>query len=215
MIKLAVFDLDGTVLDTLGDLHAAVNAAMRAGGFPEHSSSQVKAMIGDGVAKLIQRALPEDKSDCVDDALSVFREYYESHICEYTCPFPGIVEVLNNFKSAGIRLAVLTNKPDSAAKIIIGKLLPGVFCEVEGGRKGIRLKPYPDQLISLLEKTGVSAEDACMIGDSGNDMLTAKAAGVRGIGVEWGYRDRDELIACGACCTVRDARELEKAVLNK
>lgn len=213
MIKCAVFDLDGTLLDTLGDLSAAVNFSLRSLGRREHSEEEVRGMIGDGVRKLIERALPPEDTALTNEALALFKQYYESHICEHTRPYPGIKELLRALRSEGIKTAVLTNKHERAARLLIDEFYPGLFNEVRGGREGCRLKPFPDALTELVASAGSAVAHAAMIGDSANDMLTAKAAGTHALGVAWGFRPAEELWQNGAEAVAENAEELLQTLL--
>lgn len=213
MIECAVFDLDGTLLDTLGDLHAAVNHALRAFGKPLRTQEEVRSMIGDGVAKLISRALPQDAQQLCAPALERFKEYYEGHICERTHPYPGIKRLLEELRARGVKTAVLTNKHERAARLLIDEFYPGLFNEVRGGREGCRLKPFPDALTELVASAGAAAAHAAMIGDSANDMLTAKAAGTHALGVAWGFRPAEELWQNGAEAVAENAEELLQTLL--
>lgn len=214
MIKCAVFDLDGTILNTLGDLHAAVNYAMRTLGKPEHTREQVRRMIGDGVAKLIERALPEDCVNLSAQALGIFKSYYESHICVHTRPYGGIKEMLESLRSKGVKCAVLTNKHEQAARMLAEKFFPGLFDAVHGGRAGVQLKPSPEGLVLLCKELGFTPENCAMAGDSANDILTAKAAGAHAAGVSWGFREKDELSASGADFIADSAKELTSHLLS-
>lgn len=214
MIKCAVFDLDGTLLDTLGDLSAAVNFSLRFLGRREHSEEEVRGMIGDGVRKLIERALPPEDAALTNEALALFKQYYESHICVNTRPYPGIKELLRALRSEGIKTAVLTNKHERAARLLTDEFFPSLFDAVRGGREGVRLKPFPDALCALLSELDVPCKRAVMIGDSAGDILTAKAAGAHGAGAAWGYRSPAELKEAGAEFIAENADELKEYLLG-
>ena len=214
MIECAVFDLDGTLLNTLGDLCAAVNFAMLGMKQNRHTEEEVRAMIGDGVAKLIERALPNDAKQLAPQALERFRSYYETHINVHTMPYPGIENLLRRLRSKGIRTAILTNKNESAALLLAEKFFPKLFDIVRGGRTGVRLKPHPDALTDMLSTLNVAPQNAAMVGDSSNDMYTAAGAGVHGIGVSWGYRREEELFDSGAERVAKDAEELYTFLLS-
>ena len=214
MIECAVFDLDGTLLDTLGDLHAAVNHALHAFGKPLRTQEEVRSMIGDGVAKLISRALPQDAQQLCAPALERFKEYYEGHICERTRPYPGIKRLLEELRARGVKTAVLTNKHERAARLLTDEFFPSLFDAVRGGREGVRLKPFPDALCALLSELDVPCKRAVMIGDSAGDILTAKAAGAHGAGAAWGYRSPAELKEAGAEFIAENADELKEYLLG-
>lgn len=214
MIKCAIFDLDGTILNTLGDLHAAVNYAMRSFNKPEHTLEEVRKMIGDGVAKLISRALPKDRQDLSAPALAIFKQYYESHICVHTRPYCGIEDLLKKLNGRGIKCAVLTNKHEQAAVMLANTFFPALFASVHGGRAGIPLKPDPQGLILICKELGADPHECAMIGDSANDILTGKAAGAHAVGVTWGFRGKDELISSGAEYTADSAGELYSRLIS-
>lgn len=214
MINCAIFDLDGTILNTLGDLHAAVNHAMRTFNKPEHSLDEVRRMVGNGVAKLISRALPKDSQDLSAAALICFKEYYESHICVHTRPYEGIEQMLKTLKERGIKCAVLTNKHDGAARMLADKFFAGMFDIVHGGRAEVALKPAPEGLLLLCRELGSSPENCVMTGDSAVDIITGKAAGTHTAGVSWGFRSRDELRLAGAEYIADTAKNLTEFLLS-
>lgn len=190
--KLVLFDLDGTLLDTLDDLSEAVNHAMRLRGFPLHTRDEYMRMVGNGVRNLVKRALPDDyKEDdtMVDAALADFKAYYTAHIDVHTCPFPGMQELVNQLHQKGILMAIASNKFQEGTAYLINKFFPEIpFVAVLGNRPGYPLKPDPEIVEEVLRKAGVQKEEAVMVGDSPTDMKTAENGGIRGIAVSWGYR---------------------------
>lgn len=185
--KALVFDLDGTLLDTIADLGEAVNYALEKRGFPPHTLAEYRGMVGNGVRKLVERACPGNQPD---ECLADFMSYYESHIDFHTAPYAGMPELLEELSSAGVALAVASNKFQSGAEYLVRKLFPGIpFVAILGNREGFPLKPDPAIVETVLEQAGVAKADAALIGDSATDMKTAANAGIPGIAVAWGYQD--------------------------
>ena len=198
--KLAIFDLDGTLLDTLDDLGAAVNHAMQLRGFPLHSRDEYMKMVGHGARNLMQQALPDDHKDddMVEAAYNDFRAYYTDHIDVHTKPFPGIQELMAKLHREGVMLAVASNKFQEGTEHLIKEFFPEIpFVAVLGGRPDFPLKPDPEIVSEVLRKAGVEKEDAVMVGDSDTDMETAANGGIMGIAVNWGYRDMRDIINWG------------------
>ncbi len=210
---LVIFDLDGTILNTLEDLHDSLNYALGRMGFPKRSLEEVRDFVGNGIRKLIERALPPGCDDkTIEEMLVIHREYYRVHCADKTRPYDGILELLAKLKQRGIRLAVLSNKPDYAVKILCDRYFPGIFDKTYGFREGIERKPAPDAVFALLEELGVQRERAVYVGDSEVDVQTAKNAGLDMVIVEWGFRKREFLIANGAVNLVSAPGEiLERA----
>ena len=185
--KALVFDLDGTLLDTIADLGEAVNYALEKRGFPPHTLAEYRGMVGNGVRKLVERACPVN---LLDECLADFMAYYESHIDVHTAPYAGMPELLEELSSAGVALAVASNKFQSGAEYLVRKLFPGIpFVAILGNREGFPLKPDPAIVETVLEQAGVAKADAALVGDSATDMKTAANAGIPGIAVAWGYQD--------------------------
>ena len=203
MYETIVFDLDGTLLDTLDDLCGAVNYALRTFGYPERSKAQVQSFIGDGIVKLIERAVGKEDNR-FDEILSTFKAYYKAHCADKTKPYPQILAMLKALKAQGKKTAVLSNKADFAtqalAKQYFGDLLDGALGENEA--LGIAKKPAPDGLNALLEKLGADKKTCVYVGDSDVDIQTAKNAGVDCISVTWGFRDSAFLKANGATALI-------------
>ena len=203
MIKLAVFDLDGTLLDTVPDLTAAMNSAMDLMHRPRITVEQGRAYIGNGIKKFAERALRAsyecgEPGEEAEEAVRHFKAYYADHLTDHTHPYPGIADQLSRLKAAGIKLAVLSNKYDSATVFIINSFFPGVFDCVFGESEICKRKPDPTGLGLIKEKTGIGYENTVMIGDSVTDVQVADAVGARHVAVEWGYRKRSVLEAGGA-----------------
>ena len=193
--KLAIFDLDGTLLDTIDDLKEAVNHAMRLRGFPTFTRDEVMAMVGHGARNLMRKALPVGhKDDMVDAAYNDFRAYYITHIDVHTKPFPGIQDLLSNLTKEGVMLAVASNKFQEGTEHLIKEFFPEIpFVAVLGGRPDFPLKPDPEIVGEVLRKAGINKEDAVMVGDSDTDMETAANGDIMGIAVNWGYRDMSSI----------------------
>jgi phosphoglycolate phosphatase len=190
--KLVIFDLDGTLLDTIDDLKEAVNHAMSLRGFPTFTRDKVMAMVGHGARNLMRKALPDGykDDDMVDAAYNDFKAYYITHIDVYTKPFPGIQDLFAKLHQKGIMLAVASNKFQEGTEHLIKEFFPEIpFVAVLGGRPGFPLKPDPEIVNEVLRKAGVNKEDTVMIGDSDTDMETAANGDIMGIAVNWGYRD--------------------------
>ena len=195
--KLVIFDLDGTLLNTIADLSEAVNHALKLRGLPLHSLEEITKMVGHGVRNLIMQALPAELRDdtaTVDAVLSDFTDYYFAHIDIYTQPYPGIPELITKLHQNGILLAVASNKFQEGTEHLIKEFFTETpFVAVLGGRPNYPLKPDPEIVTEVLRKAGVEKEDAVMVGDSDTDMETAANGGITGIAVGWGYRDmRDQ-----------------------
>ena len=193
--NLVIFDLDGTLLDTIDDLKEAVNHAMSLRGFPTFTREEVMAMVGHGARNLMRKALPDGHKDddMVDAAYNDFKAYYITHIDVHTKPFAGIQDLLANLHHEGVMLAVASNKFQEGTEHLIKEFFPEItFVAVLGGRPNFPLKPDPEIVNEVLRKAGVNKEDAVMIGDSDTDMETAANGGVMGIAVNWGYRNMRE-----------------------
>lgn len=194
-----IFDLDGTILDTLLDLANAVNFAMKSKGFPERTVDEVKNFIGNGIKVLIRRAVPEKTSeDDYAEALEIFTKYYLEHIADNTKPYDGIVDVINELKKKGCKTAVVSNKAHFAAQAVVKDFFGEIFDIVVGKMDEFPSKPEPDSLLYTIKSLGADKEKCIYIGDSDVDVLTAHNAGLECIGVTWGNRDEDILRASRA-----------------
>lgn len=195
--RLVIFDLDGTLLDTLDDLGAAVNHAMQQRGFPQHTWEEYRMMVGHGARNLMTQAVPTDHRNneaLIDSVLADFRNYYNTHIDVYTKPFPGIPELLAELHRNGIKLAVASNKFQEGTEHLIKEFFPDIpFVAILGNRPGYPLKPDPEVVGEVLRKTGLTQADAAMVGDSDTDMETAANSGIQGIAVSWGYRNMKDV----------------------
>jgi phosphoglycolate phosphatase len=196
-----IFDMDGTLLNTLDDLWAAVNYALRQEGMPERTLEEVRTFVGNGVEKLMRRAV---STDCGEDrfqsAFAHFKAYYAEHNNDHTGAYPGVVELLRELKKEGYALAIVSNKLDSAVKELSQVYFEGIVTVAIGDQPGMAKKPAPDMVNAALEKLGKTKEHAVYVGDSDVDLSTAKNAGLPCISVLWGFRDKEFLVECGADC---------------
>ncbi len=207
--RLAVFDLDGTILDTLEDLADSTNHALSVNGLPERSIDEVRRFVGNGIRNLIERAVPEGTGDeLTDKVFSEFREYYAIHCFDKTRPYEGILECMEKIRRDGMQVAVVSNKADFAVQELCERFFPGLSDISVGEREGVRRKPYPDSVLHVLDSLGTKKEDAVYIGDSEVDVKTAENAGIDEIAVEWGFRDSGYLRAQGAKVLVKTPAEL-------
>lgn len=192
MLKVVIFDLDGTLLNTLEDLGRAVNYALSLRGFPQHSLDEYRGMVGHGVRNLVTVALPKElqaDNALIDAALADFKAYYTAHIDVHTRPYAGMVEVVQQLHARGVKLAIASNKFQSGTETLIAEFFPGIpFVAVLGNRPGYPLKPDPEIVGEVLRQASASPSEAAMVGDSLTDMKTAANGGIRGIAVNWGYR---------------------------
>ena len=193
-MKAVLFDLDGTLLDTLDDLADAVNAALTVHGYPVRSRAEVRRFVGNGVRRLMELAVPEGISTADFEACFEFmRSYYAAHSAEKTAPYAGVLELLAELKKLGVPMALVSNKPDGPVAELAEQYFPGEF-EVTVGDSTVRArKPAPDMPLYALEKLGIGKENAVYIGDSEVDIQTARNAGLPVVSVSWGFRDREEL----------------------
>jgi phosphoglycolate phosphatase len=209
MYKLAVFDLDGTILDTLEDLTSAVKFALENNGLPTRSRDEVRSFVGNGIVNLMKRAAGENAKDG-DKVLADFKAYYKAHCAEQTKPYKGILTLLDNLKANGVKLAVLSNKAHFATIALAERYFPEVFDTVAGENEaaGIRKKPAPDALYAIIERYGANKKETVYIGDSEVDIQTAKNAGVDCISVCWGFKDEAFLKTNGASVIVKSPEEI-------
>ena len=202
MAKLAaIFDLDGTLLNSIEDLYLSINFVLEENGFPGHTLSAVQSFVGDGIYMLCKRALPENADEeMVRQIYHKMHSYYMEHCMENTEPYPGISQLLRKLKTTGVKTAVVSNKSDDAVKKICDHYFGGLICAAIGEQEqaGIRKKPAPDSVFKALEILGVTAGNAVYIGDSQVDVTTAQNCGMDCIAVTWGFRTRAELQHAGA-----------------
>ena len=209
-----IWDLDGTLLDTLEDLADASNAALAAYGHPARSLAEIRSMVGNGVSNLILRALPEDHKDDHAGALAVFRTYYTAHYADKTRPYPGIRELLDDLCDRGAAMAVVSNKLDAVTKALCEIHFGSRIGAVVGDRPGLPRKPAPDSVTLALAQLGRTGERAVYIGDSEVDVATARNAGLPCISVGWGFRPAQVLHAAGAKAIIPDVPALRALLLD-
>lgn len=215
MYHTAIFDLDGTLLDTLDDLHAAVNRALDAYGLPCRSRDEVRQFVGNGVARLMELAVPDGRDHpCFEDCLATFKEMYAKGCENLTKPYGGVCELLASLRARGVRVAIVSNKFDAAVKRLSDKYFGGLVEVAVGEREsdGIRKKPAPDMIFDAIATLGVPLDGSVYVGDSDVDIETARAAGIPCISVTWGFRDRKFLVDRGAEMLADDTGELEDMI---
>lgn len=209
MYELIVFDLDGTILNTLDDLADSLNAVFKNLGYPERTIEEVRCFVGNGVLKLIERAVPVGTSN--EDIIKTFKhfsEYYQGHCAIKTKPYEGIIEVINNLRSRGYKTAVVSNKIHPAVLSLCNDYYNGLFDVVLGEKPSVPKKPHPDMVEYVLNELQVSKEKTIYIGDSDVDIVTAQNTGIECIVVDWGFRSKEFLIQHGAKTIVSKPQEL-------
>lgn len=212
--KIVIFDLDGTLLDTLQDLADSTNFALEQMGYPLRTLDEIRRFVGNGVAKLIERALPSDTSEnIVAKTLHIFKTHYAENCENHTQPYDGILPLLDTLRQREIPVAVVSNKLDSAVKSLCKKYFGDRICLALGDRDGIARKPSPDSVLSVLREMHMHANDAVYIGDSEVDIQTAKNAKTDLICVTWGFREKDFLAEQGASTFANTVSELEKMLI--
>ncbi|MCG3150484.1 MAG: Phosphoglycolate phosphatase [Verrucomicrobiae bacterium] len=198
-IRGVMFDLDGTLADSLADLANATNSALTALGCPPHPREKYRVLVGDGARVLCERAVPAERPDLVEETLRRMRAHYDAHCFDETRLYDGIPELVSELHRRGYRLAVLSNKPDVFTKRMIAHYFqPNPFDAVAGQQPNVPLKPDPSGARAIAGQLGIPAGEWLYLGDTNTDMLTAKAAGMIAVGVLWGFRDRAELVGSGA-----------------
>ena len=219
--KTVIFDMDGTLLDTLRDLQCALNFSLSACGYQEHTIDEVRSYIGAGMSKLIELALPNDirqraydsgdrlELDCAISAVKLkFTEYYIAHGEDNTRPYDGIIPLLKTLKANGIKTAVVSNKVELAVERLNEKCFQGLIDTAVGDGTGIKLKPAPDMLFAAIDKLGADKETTVFVGDGDTDIYAAKAAGLPCISVSYGYKTEEFLKDCGATVIAHNVYEL-------
>ncbi len=216
MIKLAIFDLDGTLIDSLGDLAAAVEYALVQNGYPSNPPDSYRYFVGNGALKLIERALPAGTDEAeIKRIHGIFSARYREHCLDLTAPYDGISEMLKRLKAAGIRLAVASNKPDEFSKKIVNEVFGGgLFDTVHGKRDGVPTKPSREIVDSIMSELSIGAEETVFVGDSNVDVQTAHNSGLKCIGCAWGFRGADELRDSGADIIAYNTKDIADIILE-
>lgn len=212
MIKGCIFDLDGTLANTLLDLGYSANKVLEMHHLPTHDISRYNLFVGNGVKKLMERALGEQHLDILDECLIEFYNIYDQHLLDHTKPYDGIKELVDELYDEGILLSVVTNKPHHNAVQLTEYLFPHKFVSVYGNQEIYPVKPCPDSLYLALKDMHLSVDDCIFIGDSNVDVKTAENAHMPCIGVAWGFRGREELEAAGADYVVDEAYEIASII---
>ena len=206
--RAVLFDMDGTILDTLEDMTDSINAALQEENFPERTLEEVRRFVGNG--NRLPVAVPEGTpEETVERVLQNFHKHYRTLCAVHTRPYEGVTGLLEHLRAAGVRTAVISNKADYAVQALAARYFPGLFDAVAGEKEGIRRKPAPDGVLAALRTLGIDRKDAVYIGDSDVDVETARNAGLSCIAVAWGFRTEDVLRRSGAETVVHTMDELE------
>ena len=213
--KAVLFDMDGTVLDTLDDLTDSVNHSLAEFGLPAVDSSVVRRNLGNGAAFLIKHCVPlGTPEDLCARVLEFYKPWYDAHCRIHTRPYDGILPLMQDLRERGIRLAIISNKPDPAVQELAAAFFPGMLDVVVGESPGIRRKPSPDTVLEAASRMGLAVEDCVYVGDSEVDIETARNAGMTCISVSWGFRDEEMLLSSGASILVNTPGELSERILQ-
>lgn len=214
MYQLAIFDLDGTLLDTLDDLHQALNYALGTQGFAPRTREEVRAFVGNGIRRLLECGVPATATpEQIDAVQAAFTPYYARHCTDNTRPYDGVVPLLKELAQQGVVCALVSNKPDYAVQTLCAQYFPGLLAACAGAKDTVRKKPYPDAVFAVMQTLGLQNARAVYIGDSEVDLLTAKNAALPCIAVSWGFRDREVLVAAGATIVCDTPQALREALL--
>lgn len=210
MVKAVLFDLDGTLADSLLDLSISTNYAISKFGYKPQPTESFRLFAGDGMAKMIERALPENtnKENEVSRIMPVFLDYYGNHFCDNTTAYEGVVELIDNIKSKGIAVAVVTNKAQEMAEKVVLKLYGGRFDLILGKRDGVPPKPDPTSALMAMRELNAKPSECIFVGDSKMDVMAGVNSGAYPIGVLWGFREKEELISGGAKRLIEKPQEL-------
>lgn len=213
--RCAIFDMDGTILNTLEDLADSTNAALSLSGYPERSIDEVRSFVGNGIRLLIERAVPEGISVAETDRVHAdFMKYYQVHCADKTRPYDGIRETIAALQRGGCQTAVVSNKADAAVRELSSRYFDGLFSVSIGEREGIARKPAPDTVNEVMRRLGVSRKETVYIGDSEVDLETAENAKLPCILVEWGFRDKEFLRSRGGRTFVAEPEQIAQLILG-
>ena len=209
--KAIIFDLDGTLLDTLTDLAEGTNYALRVNGFPERTTDEIRRFVGNGARKLIERAVPEGQIEAaLEQVRQDFDIYYKVHCKDHTGPYPGIMEMLQELVQQGYSLGVVSNKPDFAVQELIPEYFPGIFASVSGERQGVAKKPAPDLILEAMKNLQADSSNTVYVGDSEVDLEAAANAGIPCISVAWGFKGKKFLEEQQAEMIIEKPSEIQK-----
>lgn len=211
MKRLVIFDLDGTLLNTIADLAQSTNHALQALGYPTHQTEEYNLMVGNGINKLLERALPQEEQneENIQRMRSYFIPHYDAHNADLSAPYPGVVKLLETLQEQGLQLAVASNKYQAATEKLVKHYFPQInFVAVLGQREGVEVKPSPVIVENILSQSGADKKEVLYVGDSGVDMQTAINAQVEACGVTWGFRSRKELASFSPAHIVGKAEEI-------
>ena len=214
--KVAVFDMDGTILNTLDDMTVACNHTLSAMGMPLRTMDEIRMFVGNGIPKLVERIAPAGTDEAtIKKMLEIFMEFYSAHSMDKTGPYAGVPELLKKLKDNGIKLACVSNKADAAMRKLCDEFFNGLFDDAEGERAGVNKKPAPDMVWAALEKIGAEKKDAVYIGDSNVDYETAVNSEIDCISVSWGFRSRKFLEDLGSKCIVDTPEEVFDVIMSE
>lgn len=213
--ETVIFDLDGTLLDTIKDIEIGVNFALSKLGYAERTHEEIKTFIGHGSEVLVRKAMPRGSSDKeIQNCLKVFKDYYIKNMFENTEPYPGIVELLEDLKKAGIQIGVVSNKPDVATKKACENFFEGLILDAIGDNEYRNGKPAPDNLLEIMLDLGATIEDTCYIGDSDVDIRTAENTGIPCYSTMWGYGNKEEIENMNPENIILSPKDLKIALLR-
>ncbi len=214
--KTVIFDLDGTLLDTIKDLEIAMNMALEKLGHEKRTHEEIKSFIGHGSEELVRKAMPKGSSNReIQNCLKIFKDYYFKNMLENTLPYKGIIELLTTLTESEIEIGVVSNKPDAATKKACEHFFDGLVTEAMGDNQYRASKPAPDNLLEVMRTLGATDSDTCYVGDSAVDVLTAQNTGIACYSTMWGYGDKAEIEKLNAERMVYSAEELQKILLGE
>ena len=213
--QAVLFDMDGTVLDTLDDLCDSINHSLAEFSLPQVSREHVRQCLGNGAAFLVSHSIPSDSSPELEaDVLAFYKPWYDAHCLIKTAPYEGILPMMQSLKEQGLRLAIISNKPDRAVQELSDAFFPGLLELSVGESPSVRRKPAPDTVLTAASQIGLSVDQCVYVGDSEVDLQTARNAGMDCISVTWGFRDEPQLLDAGAATLVHSPKELEGLLLD-